>query len=183
MSKKIIFVAGIHGVGKTYLCQRLKESMGVDYFSASQLMDEFKSEKSNSTDKSVKNINNNQGLLLKAIEKYIQPTRLTLLDGHCCLFNSAHEVERIPIETFIGIKPCSVIVLYDEISSIVEKISGRDGVSYDSKILSCFQDEEIKYAREIAQRLRVPYLKFNVVKRLDGVKDFIGNLNIDMDKT
>jgi len=183
MTKKIIFVAGIHGVGKTYLCQRLKKSMVVDHFSASQLISEFKSEKSSSTDKNVKNINNNQGLLLKAIEKYIQPTRPTLLDGHCCLLNSDHGVERIPIETFIGIEPCSVIVLYDEISSVVEKISRRDGVSYDAKLLSCFQDEEIKYDREIAERLRVPYLKSSVDKGLDSVKDFIGNLNIGMDKT
>jgi len=77
MKKKIIFVAGIHGVGKTYLCQSLKESIGIDHFSASQLISEFKREKFSSTDKSVKNINNNQELLLKAIEKYIQPTRLT----------------------------------------------------------------------------------------------------------
>ena len=144
MTKKIIFVAGIHGVGKTYLCQRLKESMGVDHFSASQLISEFKGEKSNSTDKGV---------------------------------------ERIPIETFIGIEPCSVIVLYDEISSVIEKISGRDGVSYDATLLSCFQDEEIKYAREIAERLRVPYLKSSVDKGLNRVKDFIRNLNIGMDKT
>jgi len=182
MTKKIIFVAGIHGVGKTYLCQRLKESMDVDHFSASQLISEFKSEKLSSTDKSVKNINNNQEVLLKAIEKYIQPTRPTLLDGHCCLLNSDHGVERIPIETFIGIEPCSVIVLYDEISSVVEKISGRDGVFYDAKLLSYFQDEEIKYAKEIAERLRVPYLKSGVDKGLESVKYFIEDLNIGMDK-
>lgn len=183
MTKKIIFVAGIHGVGKTYLCERLKESMGIDHFSASQLISEFKSEKLSGTDKSVKNINSNQELLLKAIEKYIQRTRLTLLDGHCCLLNSDLGVEQIPIETFIGIEPCLVIVLYDEISSIVEKISGRDGVSYDAKLLSRFQDEEIKYAREISERLRVPYLKSSVDKGLDGIKDFILDLNIGMDKT
>ena len=157
--------------------------MGVDHFSASQLISEFKIEKSNSTDKSVKNINNNQELLLRAIEKYVQPTKPTLLDGHCCLLNSDHEVERIPIETFVGIDPCSVIVLYDEISSIVERISGRDGVSYDAKFLSSFQDEEIKYTREITECLRVPYLKSKVAKGLSSVKDFIGNLNIGMDKT
>ncbi len=183
MTKKIVFVAGIHGVGKTYLCQRLEESMDIGHFSASQLISEFKSEKLSGTDKSVKDISNNQDLLLKAIEKYIPPTRPTLLDGHCCLLNSDNEIERIPIETFIGIEPCSVIVLYDEISSVVEKISGRDGVSYDAKLLSCFQNEEIKYAREIAEHLRVPYLKSSVDKGLDGVKYFIGNLNIDMDKT
>ena len=183
MTKKIIFVAGIHGVGKTYLCHRLKESIGIDHFSASQLISEFKSDKLSSTDKSVKNINNNQELLLKAIEKYIQPTRPTLLDGHCCLLNSYHKVERIPIETFVGIEPCSVIVLHDKTSSIIKKISGRDGVSYDIKLLSRFQDEEIKYARKIAERLRVPYLKSSVDKGLDSVKDFIKNLNIGMDKT
>jgi len=183
MTRKIIFVAGIHGVGKTYLCHRLEGLMSVDHFSASQLISEFKCEKSNSTDKSVKSINNNQELLLRAIEKYIQTTRPTLLDGHCCLLNSDSQVERIPIEIFMGIEPCSVIVLYDEISSLVEKISGRDGVSYDAKLISYFQDEEIKYAREIAERLRVPYLKFNVAKGLDSIKDFIGNLNIGMDKT
>ena len=182
MTKKIIFVAGIHGVGKTYLCQRIKESMGIDHFSASQLISEFKSEKSSSTDKSVKNILDNQELLLKAIEKYIEPTRPTLLDGHCCLLNSGHEVERIPIEIFIGIKPCSVIVLYDEITSIYEKISGRDGVSYDTKLLTLFQLEEIKYASDIAEYLRIPYLKYNVAEEIVDVIDFIENLSINMEK-
>ena len=182
MTKKIIFVTGIHGVGKTYLCQRLKESIDVDHFSASQLISEFKSEKLGSTDKSVKDINNNQDLLLKSIEKYIQPTRPTLLDGHCCLLNSDHRVERIPIETFIGIEPCSVIVLYDEISRVVEKISARDGVSYDTDLLSCLQDEEITYAREIAKRLRVPYLESSVNKGLDSVSYFIENLSIGVER-
>jgi len=177
MTKKIIFVTGIHGVGKTYICHRIKESMDINHFSASQLIREFKSEKLSGTDKGVKNINDNQEVLLKAIEKFIEPTRPTLLDGHCCLLNSIHEVERIPLETFVKIKPCSIIVLYDTISSISKKISERDGISYNDKLLSRFQNEEIRYSKEIAEHLQIPYLEYDVSKDFTDIINFIKDLD------
>jgi len=180
--RRIIFVGGIHGVGKTWVCQRLESTMSISHFTDSQLIRKLKDEKPNNTDKSVKNINSNQDILLNAIEKYIHPDRLTLLDGHFCLLNSDHEVERIPMETFKRIAPCTIIVLFDTIKNISKRISGRDGISYDYDFLSYFQDKEIKYANKIAEHSGVPYLKFDVAEGVDSMVNFIDKLQLGKDK-
>ena len=39
----MIFVSGIHGVGKTFFCNRLKEQLGIATYSASKLIAEKRS--------------------------------------------------------------------------------------------------------------------------------------------
>ncbi len=176
--RKIIFVGGIHGVGKTWTCQHLEDTKSISHFPASQLIMKLKDEKPNDTDKSVKNINSNQDILLSAIEKYIHPDRLALIDGHFCLLNSNHEVERIPMETFQRIAPCAIVVLFDTIKNISKRISGRDGISYDYDFLLYFQDKEIKYAKNIAEHLCVPFLKLDVAEGFDSFTNFIDKLQL-----
>ena len=156
--------------------------MDLKHYSASQLIINFKDEKSHGANKSVKNIVGNQDALLNAIEKYIKPEVLTVIDGHFCLLNSKHEVEQIPIETFIGIAPIAIIVLCDTIENISQKISGRDGIVYDYDFLTYFQDKEIKYSKYIAENLRVPYLTFNVSEDIGDISDFIDMLQIVKDE-
>jgi adenylate kinase len=182
MTRKIIFVGGIHGVGKTWLCQRLGDTMAIDHFSASQLIMNLKDDKSYDTNKSVKNISGNQDILLNAIKKYIGLDVPAVLDGHFCLLNSKHEIEQIPMETFIGIEPIAIIVLYDAIENISQKISGRDGIIYDYDLLSYFQDEEIKYSKYVAEYLRVPYLTFNMTEDIGDISNFIDKLQLGKDE-
>ena len=59
MDNKIIFIGGIHGVGKTSLCVRLTDSKGINNFSASQLIKMLKTDYSDDKNKGVKNISNN----------------------------------------------------------------------------------------------------------------------------
>ena len=39
----MIFVSGIHGVGKTFFCNQVKEQPGIDTYSASKLIAEKRS--------------------------------------------------------------------------------------------------------------------------------------------
>ncbi|MGR3319723.1 MAG: ATP-binding protein [Candidatus Anammoxibacter sp.] len=176
MDNKIIFVGGIHGVGKTSLCAKLTNRMGVDYFSASQLIKKLKIDHCDNKNKAVKDIGNNQELLLTAIGQYVDKNSATILDGHFCLLNSNHEITQISKETFEDISPIAIIVLYDSILNISSKITNRDGVSYDINLLSSFQSEEIKYSTDIAGQLQIPYLLFDVSDDISGIVDFITNL-------
>ncbi len=175
---KIIFIGGIHGVGKTLMCKRLEERKPVSHYSAGQLIMELKDEKLDGTDKTVKDINGNQDLLISAIEKYVSTDSLALLDGHFCLLNANNEVKRIPIETFRRIAPRAIIVLFDSVENILRRISGRDGVSYDYQLMSYFQDEEINYARYVAKCLNVPYFKADVSEQVAEVDQFIDSLSL-----
>ncbi len=173
MTRSIIFVGGIHGVGKTYLCKSLEESLSFKHYSASQLIKSLKDGQSVSIDKRVANIDGNQQLLLTAISEYIKPDVTAVLDGHFCLLNNKKKIEYIPVEIFSCISPISIIVLHDSIKNIGNKISGRDGVRYNYELLTTFQEKEIEYSQYIAQHLHIPYLVFDVADDIAEVEDFI----------
>lgn len=176
MRNKIIFIGGIHGVGKTSLCEELSNRTGAHYFSASKLIKRLKKDYCDNKNKAVKDIDGNQELLLTAINQYIDKNLTTLLDGHFCLLSSTYEVARISKKTFDDISPIAIIVLYDSISSISSKIANRDDVKYDVNLLSSFQNEEINYSKNIAGKLKIPYLLFDVSHDKSEIVDFITNL-------
>lgn len=62
----MIFVGGIHGVGKIYFCEQIKKSLGFDYYTASQLIERQRGVQFD-IDKKVTNINSNQVLLIEAL--------------------------------------------------------------------------------------------------------------------
>ena len=178
MNTKIIFVGGIHGVGKTSLCEKLSNRIGLNYFSASQLIRKQKDRHRDSKDKAVKDISNNQEILLTAINQFIDHNLIVLLDGHFCLLNLNYEIIQIPQKTFEDISPIAIIILYDSILNIYRKITNRDGVNYDIDLLSSFQDKEIEYSMDIANKLEVPYLLFDVLSDISVVVEFITDLKI-----
>lgn len=58
----MIFVSGIHGVGKTYFCNLIKEKLGIESYSASHLIADRRN-KGFSADKCVSDIDDNQSFL------------------------------------------------------------------------------------------------------------------------
>lgn len=64
----MIFVSGIHGVGKTYFCNLVREKISIHSYSASQLI-VAKQDKIFSVDKLVADINDNQKLLVEAVKE------------------------------------------------------------------------------------------------------------------
>jgi adenylate kinase len=176
MSNKIIFMGGIHGVGKTTLCKKLTNLLNINHYSASQLIKMLNKDVDDNRNKGVKNISGNQDLLLTAIGQYINNTETTILDGHFCLLNAEHEVSRITMKTFLGISPVAIILLHDSIANIINKISQRDSINYKASLLFSFQNEEIQYSVEIAKELGIPHLLFDVTEDISELKNFITNL-------
>ncbi len=174
--RRIVFIGGIHGVGKTSICKHLLGMKDLNHYSASQLIAKLKNEKLTSTEKTVKDISGNQDLLINAIEKYVNNDNLTLLDGHFCLLNRNYEVTRIPIEIFYSINPTGIVVVVDSAENIIQKIKNRDGVSYDLELISYFQDEEIKYARYVSDELNVPFIEYKATEKINKLNQFLGDL-------
>lgn len=153
----MIFVSGIHGVGKNYLCNKLKETTGIRHYSASEIISTQK-EKSFSANKLVENIDENQECLLPVVEYLKTKCNLFLLDGHFCLTNDSGVIQRVPLKVFESLAPEAIILLTAEPEVIAERRKKRDGISLDLNNLKDFQNMEIEYAKEVAQRLNIPLI-------------------------
>lgn len=151
----IIFVSGIHGVGKTYFCNMINEKLGIKNYSASQII-AGRRKKGFSADKFVSDIDDNQVLLLDAINELQQANKEFILDGHFCLLNEDGAITRIPMETYTLLKPDTMILLLESPKIIAERRLQRDGIQQDECTITDFQEAEKVYATEIAKQLNIP---------------------------
>jgi adenylate kinase len=166
----MIFVAGIHGVGKTFFCTQFSKDIGRIHYSSSDLISEQKSEiKTNN--KKITQITKNQDFLFEALKKI--DTTNSVLDGHFCLLNKNSEITRIPEGTFLRLLPEIIIVLTDTIDTIHQKLINRDQQSYDKGLLEQFQQEEIKYGLEISKLLNIPFHLFDTKSNLEELKSAV----------
>ncbi len=158
MHHKIIFIGGVHGIGKTPLCKSICTKFNVIHHSASKLITKYSHIKFPSN-KRVENIKRNQDALICAINKYLDTNKNYLLDGHFCLLDQDGVVAKIPLSTFTAISPMAIILLHDDPSNIYCCLQDRDGEIYDMDLLSSFQKQEFHYSRLVATKLNIPYLK------------------------
>lgn len=155
MSKEIIFIGGIHGVGKGTLCKRIASDLKIIHLSASEVL-KWSDFNADSSDKKVADICATQDRLLMNLEKLIQLNKTYLLDGHFCLLNKGGEIEKVPDEVFVGINPKKIVIVCESPETICERLFQRDGKSYDVFRLEQMQIIEREHAQHIAELLRIP---------------------------
>lgn len=168
----MIFLSGIHGVGKTFFCNLVKEELGIKGYSASQLIAE-KRNKGFLTDKFVSDIDDNQLLLIEAIDELRQKQEEFILDGHFCLLDAYGKVTRIPYNTFELLKPDAIILLTENPDIIAERRFQRDNIIQDICEIREFQEAETQYAQEVSQKFRVPLQISQGLNDLGHIMDFI----------
>jgi len=166
----IIFVGGIHGVAKSYFCDRITNKTDLQAYSASKLIAELKNEQFK-FDKLIADIGGNQNYLLDAVNRI--PEKEFILDVHFCLLNSAGEVERLPLDTYKQLPIIAIMVIYDDVSKIVEMLNARDGIKHNEAAFGKFQNEEISYAKEIAELLCVPFAGINSESYIEDAVKYI----------
>lgn len=135
---KIVFVAGVHGVGKSTLCSKLSEKFGWSHFSCSDLI------KQNSdyveSSKLVSTADKNQQALLRGISQLTE--ELVLLDGHFCLLDKNEQVIELSFEVFDAISPSAVLLVTCEEATIRQRLKQRGGHVLDlDKIIELQQRE------------------------------------------
>lgn len=130
---KIIFVGGIHAVGKGTVCEKLTQKFNFKHLSASQVLKW--NEISDLKNKKVQDFSTTQDRLLNNLNRIIEPNKKYLLDGHFTLLNSNGEPEKIDESTFVEIQPESIILLTCEPKIIFERLKQRDNSSYKLSIL------------------------------------------------
>lgn len=154
IERKIIFVGGIHGVGKGTFCKNLVENFGYQHLTASEVLkwDEI----SDLKNKEVKNIASTQERLISNLNQIIKPNHKYLLDGHFTLLNSQGEPEKIEDVTFEEINPISIMLLTCDPETIIYRLNKRDNSAHSYNTLNKMQLMEIEHANHISQKLKIP---------------------------
>jgi adenylate kinase len=153
----LIFVGGIHGVGKTSFSAKLASTLSIDHLGASELIARAKGH-SESVDKQVADIAKNQDLLVARLTLARKEHRPVILDGHFCLLGSGGQIENVPVETFEQFFPCATVVLIGEVSQVQQRLKHRDARDYSLELLTRFQEAELDHARQVCGILGIPIL-------------------------
>lgn len=167
MERKIIFIGGIHGVGKSTMCNELSKKCNMAEYSCGTLIRKVNDKLLRKEDKRVHNINMTQNALIQGVKEFVQESNI-ILDGHFCLLNDSKSVERIPEYVFEELKPAIIIVLVRDAIEIEKSLLARDNIDYTYDILNAFQQKEILYAKELATKLNIPFCKYDVN---NGIKE------------
>lgn len=173
----MIFVAGVHGVGKTHICNQMQDHIKV--YSASQLISEY-SNINFCGYKKAYGIIENQSFLINSIKQIENQKETFILDGHFCLFSVSGEIERIPFYVFEQLDIQGIVLFWDSGENIYQRIIKRENkhnIITLNEIID-LQDQEIKYANYIAQELKIPMIKINICdkNKIQKLKQFIDNM-------
>lgn len=161
-----IFVAGVHAVGKSSVCSQAAKTLNVVHYSASSIIRAEKASAISDNDKTVKDVNGNQDLLVLGLEKVREThKKLIILDGHFTLRTKRGRIESIPLEVFRSLVLDGVVVYHDDPEAIAIRMKERDDDSLSPMVIKQHQDAEIEHARLVASDLRIP---INILKAFDS---------------
>lgn len=174
----VIFLAGVHGVGKGFLGAPVAESLGIDHFTASQLIREEKGRATWGTDKRVMELDDNQSALIRAVRQRRDAGQDILLDGHFVLRGTSGELVRLAKEVFADLQLSGVVLLTEDAELIVERLTGRDGIAVNPESIAELASEESAHASKVCSVLQIPLAvihKPNVQMLTEVVVQFLKN--------
>jgi len=169
---KIIFVAGIHGVGKTSFCSKITCQISAEHVSASTLIKNAGAV-SDDGKKRVDDVDKNQDVLIHALGNYQTSREILLLDGHFCVLDKRSNIVTLPQQTFVQIAPSAVIVLQGNTQTVQERMNQRDSYSFDVEFITKFQELERAHAEQICNDLGIPLLIIDADQNYKAAFDFI----------
>lgn len=155
MKDGIIFVAGIYGVGKSTLCERLGLSIGIPCYSAGDLISALNGE-TYGRNKTVVNKEKNQDILVAAVNDRLQKDTAFILAGHFCIFDKSFNVERLPESVFSLMPISKVILLESEVTKVSENLRYRDSRCYPLDALKSLKQCEKMQCEKITKQLGLP---------------------------
>lgn len=161
---RVIFISGVHGVGKTTLCEKFRDLKGVQHRSASQLIREAKAEALAIKGKAVKDIEGNQKLLADAVRKLRATGTILLLDGHFALLDTDNQPQALNTSVFAELGISAVIAVHDNSNAIASRLAMRDGQAMSIKAIKELQTLELIQADRVSRDLCIP---FSLVKSFD----------------
>lgn len=150
-----IFVAGIHGVGKTYLVGRLPPDKGLRYASASTLIKEERALPDWTPNKHVSDVAKNQVALAKAVARHNSAGKAVLLDGHFVLLGECGQFIALGSDVFKALNLSAAVLIEARPDVVATRVSNRDGLHRDSVWFAEFMAEERAQAVLVCRELQL----------------------------
>ncbi|MEP7297604.1 MAG: ATP-binding protein [Burkholderiales bacterium] len=151
-----IFLAGIHGVGKTYLAERLPTGGGLLHTSASKLIKEERALPGWSADKHVSDVDENQVALAKAVRRNNASGAALLLDGHFVLLDKEGLFVLLGVEVFETLNLRAVVLVEAQPEVVASRVRHRDGLDRLPEWLAEFTAKERAQAELVCGQLQLP---------------------------
>ena len=152
----IIFLAGVHGAGKTYLATRTAARFGLRHVTASQLIREELGRANWTQDRRVEDVGANQEALIAAVKRSLDASEELLLDGHFVLRGPHGELVRLDLTVFsqLGISATVLVEAPHEVVS--ERLAQRAAPVVDLAHIQVLSVAEREHATRVCSALGVP---------------------------
>ncbi|SET28183.1 ATP-binding protein [Kosakonia radicincitans] len=151
----ILFIAGAHAVGKSYLCNNFIENHNIIHSSASDLIAKGRSENWG-IDKKTYNAAENQKILIEQLSNFQGAEQDILLDGHFVLVSNESNFIEINHSVFHEMEISGIILVESEESTIIERFRDRGAnLSFSPQELMKL---ERKNALAVAKEMRIPLI-------------------------
>jgi adenylate kinase len=157
----VIFLAGVHGVGKGFLGTPVASALGISHLTASQLIREEKGQATWGTDKKTSDLDDNQQALIRAVAQRRLTHPSILLDGHFALRDAQGILTPLAISVFKELHLSGVILLTEAESVIASRLALRDKGIPDIEAISELAAAELTHAQVVCTELELPLVKIH----------------------
>ena len=151
-----IFVAGVHGAGKTFATKPACQKLGLIHATASQLIQEEREQATWDHTKMVSDVDQNQAALISAVRRIRESGSILVIDGHFVLRRAPGTHERLPIDVFRALKCSSVLLIRSPVPVLLERLHARQDMSWSEAELADFSKAEDAHSAEVADVLGIP---------------------------
>lgn len=151
-----IFVAGVHGAGKTFTTKPACQSLGLVHATASQLIREERGLASWNANTVVSEVEQNQQALISAARRIRNGGGTLVLDGHFVLRRGPNDHERLSTEIFRALECSSVLLFRCPVPTLLERLQTREDMSWDAMELAAFSNAEETHGAHVAKALGIP---------------------------
>ena len=182
--RKLVLVTGIHGVGKTTICQRLSALSGYRYLRASTLIFDClqASPPESKRVKGLDDLYHNQEVLVQVLSK--QTYKRILLEGHLCLVDDKFIIREIPSIFMKKINLSAIVLLTRSVNSIYSDLLKCGQKQYTKTFLDELQNKENILFNSIVKGFKLPSLQIDLsateiplaINQLDGFLKYIDTL-------
>lgn len=151
-----IFVAGVHGAGKTFATKPACQKLRLVHATASQLIKEERGQATWDGGKIVSDVHQNQAALITAVRRIRESGATLVIDGHFVLRRAPGIHERLPLDVFRALECSSVLLIRSPVQVLLERLHARQDMSWTVAELFEFSRAEDAHSAEVAEVLGIP---------------------------